>query len=84
VDWGWLGWDGHGGQSSGGLAGGGARSLRRSPMICGLDESEGVRGGTSKVVGILIDGARHLHVGRGDHARGGGGTLQLPVHAWLT
>jgi hypothetical protein len=45
VDWGWLGWAGCGGRRSGGLVGGGARSVRRSPVTSGLDESEGVRGG---------------------------------------
>jgi hypothetical protein len=47
AGWGWQGWAGHGGRSSGGLAGGGARSLRRSPVISSLDESEGVPGGTA-------------------------------------
>jgi hypothetical protein len=70
VDWGWLGWAGHGGRSSGSLASGGAHSLWRSPVISGLDESEGVRGSTANTVGVLIDGARHRRAARGDHVRG--------------
>jgi hypothetical protein len=48
-----MGWAGHGGGSSGGLAGGGACSLRRSPVISGLGESESVRGDTTKAMGHL-------------------------------
>jgi hypothetical protein len=70
VDWERLGCARHDGRSSSGLTGGGACSLRRSLVISGLDESEGVRGDTAKAVGALIGGARHRRVGRGDRARG--------------
>jgi hypothetical protein len=47
--------------------------------ISGLDESEGVRGGTTKSVGVLIDGERHRCARRDDHARGR--VLPWPVRA---
>jgi hypothetical protein len=81
VDWEWLGWAGHGGRSSDGLADGGACALRRSLVISGLGESESVRGDTAKVVGALIGGARHRRAGRGDQARGH--ALPRPVRARL-
>jgi outer membrane cobalamin receptor len=45
-----------------------------------LDESESVRGGMAKAVGVLIDGVRHRSAGRGDHARGR--ALPRLVCAW--
>jgi hypothetical protein len=80
MDWGWLGWASHGGRSSSGLAGGGTHFLLRSPVISSLDESESVRGGMAKAVGVLIDGVRHRSAGRGDHARGR--ALPRLVCAW--
>jgi hypothetical protein len=66
---------------------GGARSLRRSPVIFGLDESESVRGDTAKAVGALIGGVRHRRAGRGGRARcRGQSTLSWPNTAsstWL-
>jgi hypothetical protein len=68
-DRGWLGRAGHGGQSSGGLAGGGALCLGESPANSGLGGTVSVRGSRGKALGLLYrrgagEGRRGRGVGR--------------------
>jgi hypothetical protein len=84
VDWGCLGWAGHGSRSSGGLAGGGASCSRQSPANSVLGGTVSVWGSTVEALGLVYrhgvgEGARRTWPCTWVSARGGWARAGVPT-----